>query len=140
MDEDIKSLADAIYGEMAGQDYQSMLMVGSTALNRLTSGRHNEFGSDLNSVLEKGYYAVSKNSPQYRKAVKGNFKTNEEIGSYQQAVDVASGLLRGNIKPMPGHFYFTDDEMNKLKDTPKKFNFKIVHPSSKIGKYTVFSY
>lgn len=135
---DIKMLANAIYGEMAGQDYDHMLMAGSTAINRLNAKREKEFGKDLNEVLEKGYYAVSKRNQPYRQAIKNAFKTNKEVGSYQQAVDIASGLLRGTIKPMPGHFYFTDEEIPKQKEAG--FKFKEVKPAGKVGKFSVFSY
>lgn len=137
---DIIQLANAIYGEGANQPYEVMKMIGSSAINRVRSGRASEFGSNMCEVLNKGYYAVSNPNQPYKEAVSGKFGSPEAENKYKQAVAIASGLIKGNIEPDEGEFYFTDKEIQKLKRNKKSFDFKKVREVGKTGPYRVFKY
>jgi len=133
-------LANTIYGEAANQDYDTMLMVGSTVINRLNAQRPQEFGVDMPDVLQKGYFAVSNPNIPYKQALEHKFPDKQSEDKYKQALAIASGLVRGTLKPQEGQFYFTDKEVNKFKRNPKKFNLKAVKEVGRVGDYRVFSY
>jgi hypothetical protein len=137
---EVAQLANMIYGEGANQPVEVMKMMGSSAINRVQAGRAAEFGGDLPTVLQKGYYAVSNPNTPYKQAVEQKFPDQESETKYKQALSIASGLLRGTIKPDEGQFYFTDKEINKLKRNKKAFDFKKVKEVGKVGKYRVFGY
>jgi len=137
--QDIIDLANTIYGEMASQDYDHMVMTGSTALNRLQAERPDEFGQNLQDVLQNGYYAVSNPNVPYKQATEQSFPDKLSESKYKQAIAVSSGLLKGTIQPTQGQFYFTKEEATKLKRS-RKFNFKALKETGKVGEYTVYSY
>lgn len=138
---DTTKLAAMIYGEGANQKPETMRKIGSTALNRLASGKIKEFGGNLDEVLMKGYYAVKNNSPMYQEAVSGKFKDEVSETAYKQALAIASGLIKGTIKPDKGEFYFTQKEINKLKKKGKKaFNFDAVKKLDEFEDYQMFGY
>lgn len=137
---DIAQLANMIFGEAANQDYDTMHMVGSSAVNRLNANRQKEFGANLGEVLQKGYYAVSNPNEPYKQALSGKFKDDVSKNAYKRAFAISSALLKGTLKPKEGQFYFTDKEIKKLKKNPKSFNFKAVRETGKSGDYRVFSY
>lgn len=137
---DLVTLTNLIYGEAANQSPEVMKMIGSTAVNRMNSGRTKEFGFNLDEIARKGYYAVSNPNEPMKEALSGKFRTPESENKYKQAMSIASGLLRGTIEPDKGMFYFTPDEIKKLKKTPKVFNFKAVKSVGKSGGYEVFDY
>jgi hypothetical protein len=138
--ENVVALANAIYGEAANQSPEVMKMVGSTAINRLKSGRVHEFGASLPEILHKGYYAVSNPNIPYQQAVTQKFPDKESETKFKQAMMIASGLIKGTITPDKGEFYFTNKEIGKLKRNPKKFNFKAVKKIGSSGDYQVFGY
>ena len=141
MDNTILALANAIYGEAASEDIDTMKMVGSVALNRLEAGKIDEFGSSMPEVLQKGFYAVSNPNEPYKQAISGQFPDKLSETKYKQALSIASGLVRGTIDRSKGQFYFTDNEVKKLKGKGKKsFNFDVVKPTGKVGKYNTYSY
>jgi len=141
MDSDLLTLANLIYGEAADQDSEVMTMVGSTAMNRLSAERAEEFGSTLEEVGQKGYYAVSNPNVPYRQALSGEFPDKTSETAYKQAMSIASGLLRGTIEPVRGHFYYKKDEIKNLKKRGKRaFDFKKVKEVGQTGDYTVYSY
>lgn len=137
-DEDIAMLAKMVYGEAAGADYDTMKMITQTAVNRLRSGRTKEFGGNLRRVLEKGYYAVSNPNQPYKEALSGVFQSDISKKKWAQAMKAVNDVITkqdyGNAM-----FYFTDNEMQKLKNQGK-FNFSMVIPSGKIGAYNTFYY
>jgi hypothetical protein len=133
-------LANAIFGEAASEDYDTMLMVGSTVLNRLNANKPQEFGASLPEVLQKGYYAVSNPNEPYKQALEQKFPDKNSENKYKQALLISSGLLKGTIKPKEGHFYFTAKEIKKLKRNPKKFNLNAVKEKDSVGNYRVYSY
>ncbi len=140
-DQDLINLTNALYGEVASEDRDTMIMVGSTMLNRLEANRPNEFGSTVPEVLQKGYYAVSNPNVPYRQAITRNFPDKNSENKYKQALAVMSGLKKGTIDRREGHFYFTDAEIKKMKRRKKKtFNFKLVEPRGEAGQYKVFGY
>lgn len=137
---DLTTLTNLIYGEAANQDAKVMKMVGSSAINRMNSGRTKEFGGTLDEIARKGYYAVSNPNEPMKEAMSQKFRSPESENKYKQAMSIASGLLRGTIEPDKGMFYFKKDEIAKLKKTPKVFNFKMVKSVGKSGDYEVFDY
>jgi hypothetical protein len=140
MNNDVRDLANMIYGEVGSLDKDAMIMVGSTAVNRLKSGKAQEFGGSMRDVLQKGYYAISNPNIMTKQALSGKFPDDNSANKYKLAITVASGLMKGGIKPTEGHFYFTDNEINKLKKNPKAFNFRAVKKIGKVNKYTVYGY
>lgn len=139
MNPDILSMAQAIYGEAASEDFNTMHMIGSTMLNRLKSGRAKEFGANIPEILNKGYYAVSNPNEPYKQALSKKFPDKQSELKFKQALQIASGLYKGTIKPTEGEFYFTPKEIANQKKA-KSFNFKVVKDVGSIGKYKVFSY
>lgn len=137
--DDIAAIARMAYGENAGEDNDTVKMTIQTALNRLRSGKTKEFGGDIPTVLKKGYYAVSKNSPLYQQAVSGKFP---DVKSKARAAEIQklTEAVVGDKDYGEGMFYFTSDEEKKLRKTPKAFNFKAVKPKGKVGKYNVYAY
>lgn len=140
MDSDTIALANAIYGEAADQEPEVMKMVGSSVINRINSGRTAEFGSNMQEVLNKGYYAVKNPNVPYRQALTQQFPDEESANQYKQALAIAGGLRRGTIEPDKALFYFTPKEEAKLRKTPKVFNFKIVKNAGKVGGYNTYNY
>jgi len=140
MPNDVVDLANMIYGEVANQDYNTMLKVGSTAINRLNSNRPREFGSNMQEVLQKGYYAVSNPNEPYQEAISGKFKSKEGENKYKQALAIASGLKKGTITPTKGVFYFTPKEIQKLKKNKKAFNFDLVEQVGETPIYKIYDY
>jgi len=137
--DNVDLLANAIYGEAASEDLNTMVMVGSTILNRLTADKPKEFGKDMNEVLQKGYYAVKNKNEPYKQAEKQRFPDALSAKKFEIAHSVAQGLLSGSIKPVEGHFYFTPEEVEK-QTKAKSFHFDRVKSIGKTGKYEVFSY
>ena len=125
-------LAQMIYGENASEDYDTMVMTGSSALNRLEAERPQEFGATLPEVLQKGYYAVSKNSPMYQQAVSGQFPDEKSEQKFKQALQISYGLQKGTIERREGEFFFKKGEAKGLR---KKLNF-----IEKVGQYDVYGY
>ena len=126
------ALASMIYGENASEDYDTMVMTGSTALNRLEANRPEEFGADLPEVLQKGYYAVSQNSPMHQQAVSGKFPDEKSELKFKQALQIAYGLQKGTIPRVKGQFFFKKGEAKGLR---KKLKF-----INKVGIYDVYAY
>lgn len=137
---DLSDLAAVIYGEAANQDQKVMKMVGSTVINRLKSGKADEFGSTIPEIIQNGYYAAKNQNIPYKEALSQKFESPEGERKYKQAVSIASSLLRGTIEPDAGMFYFTPSEIKRLKKNPKAFNFKMVKSVGSSGEYEVFDY
>lgn len=133
--DDATMLTNAIYGESASEDYDTMVMVGSSALERLDAGRMKEFGSTLEEVLNKGYYAVSNPNVPYKQALEQKFPDELSETKYKQAMAIASGLLRGTIERHPAQFYLTPKELKKT-----KMNMKLLKDTGTVGKYHTFRY
>lgn len=138
--QDIMQLAAMINGEGASLDRDAKIMIGSSALNRLEAKRAEEFGSNLQEVLSKGYYAVSNPNTPYKQAISQQFPDKVSENSFKESLVIASGLIGGTIPKRSGMFYFTDKEINKFKKNPKLFNLKAVKEIDKVGNYRVFSY
>lgn len=132
-------IANAIFGEAANQPFEVKKMVGSTIVNRMKANRPQEFGFNVPEILQKGYYAVSNPNEPYKQAVSGKFPDKKSEDSYKEALQVASGLIRGTIEPDKGHFYFTPKEEKKLRKK-KSFNFDLVKSAGSAGGYNIYSY
>jgi hypothetical protein len=141
----LKPLAAVIYAAGANQDDKFMQYVGSTVLNRLESGKK-EFGAKNYSITEVinhpgAYY--EKNSRLYNEFMSGQFKDDRSKKAALRAASVASALTRGTIDRMPGEFWFNDEEIDKLKQNPKVFNFNAVKELGKVGtkgQFTMYGY
>lgn len=137
--EDLLALAQMVYGENAGEDIATQKMTAQTAINRLRSGRTKEFGSTIPEVLQKGYYAVSKNSPMYQQAKSGNFpdvSSRAKFGEIKKLIEsMVADQDYGNAM-----FYFRPEEEDDLRKNPKKFNFNLVKPQGRVGVYNTYSY
>ena len=132
------AFAKVIYGEAATSDYETMRMVGSSVINRYV-GSPEEFGSEIEKVLAKrnGYYARQNKNQPYRQASRGD--ANDEA-KYQQALQLARGLLNGDIKPVDKvQFYFTAKEVTKLQ-AKGTFDFSQVEYLGNFGKYRTYVY
>ena len=146
--EDLLALQQGVYGEMAGASDALARMAAQSALSRHRSGMSKEFGKTMPEITQKGYYAVSKKNVPYQQAVIEKFP------------DVKSKARWGEIKKLvesivadedygEHQFYFTQDEVNKLKarnETQKKlggppaFNFEAVKPKGKVEDYLLYGY
>ena len=140
---DLMHLANTIYGEGASEDYNTMLMQGSTVMNRLNANKAGEFGGSLGEVIDKGYYAArsdkqGKPSPMYLQAMMQQFPDKHSENKYKIALQIASGLLKGTIEPVEGQFYFKPDEVKSQRKAG--FKFDLTKKVGKTGKYTVFAY
>jgi len=141
MDERVKQLADIIYGENGGEDFDTMVMTGSSVLNREAAGKPQEFGSDLAEVGQKGYYAVSNNSDMFQQAQTGNFPDEKSSTAYKRCVQAAYGLETGTIKKHSSQFSFTPVEEKRMRKAGKKvFDFDKVVSTGKVGKYNTYAY
>ena len=129
--DDIAAIARMAYGENAGEDNDTVKMTIQTPINRLRSGRSKEFGGDIPSILKKGYYAVSKNSPLYQQAASGKFpdiKSKARMAEIQKLTEAVVGDKDyGNAQ-----FFFKPNEAMSLK--------KKLKSQGKVGKYDVYSY
>lgn len=132
---DIYKVANGIYGEVGSEDYETMRMVGSSMLNRLEAGRGNEFGVDIDDVLQKGYYAVKDNTPMYQQAVTQKFPDKLSENKYKQALQIASGLVKGTIERHPTQFFITPKEEKKA-----SIDFNKLDNLGAVGKYNTYAY
>ena len=135
---DVLSLQQMVYGEET-QDTDVMKMVTQSALNRLKSGRKKEFGGSIPEITKKGYYAVSKQNTPYKQALSQKFPDITSKAAWGNAKKVVEAVI-GDKDYGQGHqFYFTDDEIVKLKKS-KKFDFTKVKAKGSSGKYKLFGY
>lgn len=132
MDAEVVNLANLIYGENGGEDYDTMVMTGSTLLNRLEANRPKEFGEDMQSAMMRGYYAVSNNSPMFQQAVSQKFPDKKSENAYKKTLQVAYGLTNGTIERHKAQFFFKKGEAKSLRE-------KLKH-TGKVGKYDTYSY
>jgi hypothetical protein len=133
MDADLIALAAMINGEGASADFDTKVMMGSTAINRLKAQRLEEFGGTLPEVTQKGYYAVKNQNIPYQQAITGKFPDKKAENAWKQSLAIASGLIKGTIPVVEGQFFF------KSKEKPK-MNWKLLKEVGNTGGYKVFSY
>ena len=134
---DAKKLADIIYAEAASEGIDTWHMIGSTVLNRMSSLRTKEFGKDLDEVIKKGYWG--KDSDLYKQAQDLRFPDNFSRKKYDAIYRVAEAMTEGKLKPKSGQFYFTPEEVARLKEEGK-FDFSQVRYLRPVGKYLVYTY
>lgn len=137
-------LAQIIHGEASGQKDNVKAMVGSAVLNRVESGRDEEFGSTVEEVIfsqRSPFFAASQDSPQFRQARLQKFPDAVSENDFKKSLQIANGLIRGTIPRHPGMFFFEGKEVSALKRRKKKvFDFKKVKETGKVGKFHTFSY
>lgn len=110
------------YGEGADQDYQGKLEILSSMFNRIESGRE-EFGANtgrITDVLQKGYYAYSKQSPKYMEAIEQKFPDKASENSYKEFVAILSGILKGKVKKTETLFFLKPSEMSRIRKQGKR--------------------
>ena len=145
-DQDLKQLTDLIYGDGASTSPEIMAMIGSTVLNRLDSGRIEEFGGNMQEVInhQNAYYAAQDNTDLYQQGVSGNFPDETSQKAYKQAMAVASGLMKGSIDRHKAMFYFKEKEEMRIRnagdDGKKEFNFDVVNRADDSGDYRTYTY
>lgn len=140
----VKPMAAVIYAAAADQDTKMKHYVASTMVNRWKSGKK-EFGADTGSMLDvinkEGQYYETK-SKLYEDFMNNKFPNEDAKMNGMESMSIASAMMRGSLEPMPGEFWFSEDEKNKL-IKKKSFDFKKVKSLGKIGKdnkFEMFSY
>ena len=124
---DVIAMANLIYGEAGGEGEDFMKMVGSSVMQRANAGR--EFGDNIQDVInnqKSGYYAVTKNSPMFQQAQTQTFPDEASQMQYKKALQIAGGLVSGDIGYGNTQFYFTPKEIKNLKANPSAFDFSKV--------------
>ena len=132
VDADVTNLANLIYAENGSEDYDTMVMTGSTLLNRVEANKPQEFGEDITDAMVKGYYAVSNNTDMFQQAAYQKFPDKQSETAYKKAVQVAYGLKQGTIERHPAQFFFKKGEASGLR--------KKLKSTGKVGKYDTYSY
>ena len=136
---DLLALAQMGFGEGASADNDEVKMMTQTALNRLRSGRTKEFGRTIPEIIQKGYYAASKQNEPYKQAISGNFPDLPSKTRFSEIQKLVQSVV-GDKDYGNAMFYFTPDEETKLRRNPKNFNFKAVKPQGRVGRYNTYSY
>ena len=93
---------------------------------------------DFDTLMDSTFSAVKFSNQPYKEAMSGKVPKSSKT-RWDQAMRIANGLMSGGINPVAGQFYFTEDEINKMKGR-KSFDFSIVKEVGTIGKYKIFSY
>jgi len=143
-DRDLAQLAAIIYSEGASTKPEVKAMIGSTVLNRLESGRVEEFGGNIGEIGQRGYYAVKDNTDLYQQATTGKFPDKVAEKAYKESLATASGLMKGTIDRHKAMFYFEEKEemkiRNKGKAGKKQFNFDVVKRGEDSEKFRTYHY
>jgi len=129
------------YGEAADQDFDTKVEVLSTMLNRAESGRA-EFGADtgkLTDVLQRGYYAYSKQSPKFQEALSQKFPDKPSEDSFKEVVAAFSGLMSGKVKRTQSLFFLTPKEFARAKKT-KSMNMDLLERTGQNDTWIFYKY
>jgi hypothetical protein len=129
------------YGEAADQDFDTKVEVLSTMLNRAESGRA-EFGADtgkLTDVLQRGYYAYSKQSPKFTEAMSQKFPDKPSEDSFKEVVAAFSGLMSGKVKRTDSLFFLTPKEVARAKKT-KSMNMDLLERTGQNDTWIFYKY
>lgn len=136
--QDRLAVTQGAFGEGAGASDEVVKMIIRSIINRYRAGRSAEFGSNIPEILNKGYYAVSKQNLPYKQAISGKFpdvRSKQRFGEIQQMVEeILSNKDYGETM-----FYFTPEKEEKLKQKGA-FDFKKVKPTGTVGKYKTYGY
>lgn len=135
---EVLALQQMVYGEGASADIDTRKMVAQSAISRLLSGRTKEFGGTISDVLKKGYYAVKNPNTPYKQALSGKFSDIPSKVSWGETKKIVEAVL-GDKDYGKHQFYFTDEEIAKLKKN-KKFDFSKVKSQGEVGKFKLFGY
>jgi hypothetical protein len=127
-------------------DITEKIAAGSMVLNRLDSGK-GEFGIDgvsptsVHEVLysnKSPFYEVNGKNERWNEAIAGKVaKYNQE--SYKESLQVARGLLTGEIERKKGEFIFRPSEVEGLKKR-KSFDFSKTQQVESLGRYNTYAY
>ena len=123
-------LARAIYGEASNQGEEGMQAVGNVIMNRVNGKEW--YGNTLTGVILKDKQFSVFNDPEGRN-YKRMMGATEDDKEYQQALEIAEGLILGNIDDNTGgatHYYNPDEANPDWADSPLMTKLK------KIGDHT----
>jgi hypothetical protein len=138
MDNDnLYQAAAMVYGEMGSKDQAHWDMAASSYFNSLDTGEWK--GLTSQELLNKRYYAVSNKNDPYTWAMTKKFPNDKEEHTFKKILSRVSAMSKGKIEKTSVQFYFTKGEITKLKKN-KAFNFDLVEPTGKIGRYFTFRY
>ncbi len=129
------------YGEGADQDFNSKVEILSTILNRAESGKP-EFGADtgkISDVLQKGYYAYSKQSPKFLEALNQKFPDKASEDSFKEFLAAFSGLLKGKIKRTKSVFFLTPKEIERVKKN-KSMDMSLLEKTGQNNTWIFYKY
>lgn len=136
---EIKLLADITYGEAAQyhNNKKAITAIASTVLNRVESKR---FPNKIRDVIfQKNQYYATRN-PQFKLARENRFLNNKiEKNAYQKIYKIAINLYFGKIKRIPGEFFITPKELQKL-IAKGQFDTTQVIEVAQIEKYKILKY
>ncbi|MCP3684120.1 MAG: hypothetical protein GY861_15675 [bacterium] len=141
--EEIKHLAALIHGASNHKSsYDQRVAFGSTALNRITSGR-SEFGidgvapqtvSDAIYSNKSPYYESNGKNERFNNYMAGNIASFNEKEA-KRNLQIASGLIKGTIKPSAGQFFIRDSEKKA-----SKMDFTKLDKVNTLGGFGIYSY
>ena len=123
-------LARAIYGEASNQGEEGMQAVGNVIMNRVKGKEW--YGNTLTDVILKDKQFSVFNDPESEN-YKRMMGATEDDKEYQQALEIAEGLLTGNIEDNTEgstHYYNPDKANPDWADSPLMTKIK------KIGDHT----
>jgi len=136
-DEDLYQIAAMVYGEMGSKDLEHWKVALSAFLNSIGQAEWKNLTPQ--QILQKRFYAVSRQNDPYKWAVTKQFPNKDEENRFKKILSFVSAAVRGKVDLLPNQFYFTKGEISKLKKN-KSFNFDLVVPVGKIGRYYLYKY
>lgn len=137
-DADKLAIAQGVYGEYTGNDDAIRKMIIQSVLNRARSGRTKEFGTTIPEILQKGYYAVSRQNQPYKEVMSGTFDTEQGRNSFAEIYTLLQAIV-GDKDYGDVMFYHTDDEIKRQK-AKGGFNYDAVKKLGKVDKYNTYGY
>jgi len=142
MGADTVELANMMYGEAGNLSDDTLMRIGSSALNRLDANKSEEFGGTLTEVLNKSnaYYSVQNQNDPYTWVSTGQFPNKTEENKYKKILGIAYGLQKGTIDRQEGQFFLTPKEVKKAKKNPKILNLKLLREVGSDDTHKYFSY
>lgn len=126
-------LARAIYGEASNQGDEGMQAVGNVILNRVNG--KDWYGNSITDVILKPKQFSAFNDTEDKNYKRMMSATKESDSVYAKALEIAKGLIKGNIKDNTEgatHYYNPDAANPDWKDDPLMLSLK------KIGDHDFF--
>lgn len=138
--EEFNDFVNTMYGEEAKGNRDNLIVAGSSILNRRDSGRTSEFGETIPEITQKGYFAKINQNDPYVWGVTGKFPDKVSEKNYKKTMQVARGLVSGEIERTPGLFYMTEDEIKSKKKPDSDFDMSLVEEVGRGGSYRLLDY